>query len=117
MIRDDLPQRIRLAVPTKDVGGMETTVSDVFGRAKTFTIIDINGKEIEKVKVIRNSATTFKQGAGPIAVKTLTDEGVNAVVATEFGPGVSTLLELLNVTMVKVKRGISVADTVQQILK
>lgn len=117
MTGEDLLQKIRLAVPTKEDGGMEAVVSDVFGRAKTFTIIDIKGKEVEKVGVIQNSAASYEHGAGPIAVKTLNDEGVNTVVATEFGPGVSTLLTYFNVAMVKVKRGISVADAIKNVLE
>lgn len=106
-----------VAVPTKGSKGMVDTVSDMLGRAKTFTIIDIEGKIIEKVEVIPNPAASYEQGAGPVAVKTLIDKGVTAVVAGEFGPGVSTLLEQFNITMVKVKRGTTVAEAIQQFLE
>ena len=110
-------QEIRLAIPTKGDGGMEDVVSDVFGRAKVFTIIDIVGKKVGNVEVVQNPAASYKHGAGPIVVKTLTDKGVNMVVAGEFGPGVSTLLEQFNVSMVEVKRGTGVADAIKQFLK
>jgi predicted Fe-Mo cluster-binding NifX family protein len=99
-----------VAVPTKGSKGIVDMVSDMLGRAKTFTIVDIDGETIEKVEVIPNPAASYEQGAGPVAVKILIDKGVTTVVAGEFGPGVSTLLKQFNVTMVKVKRGIPVAE-------
>ena len=110
-------REIRVAIPTRGSGGMDDVVSDVFGRAPTFTIIDIEGKEVKRVKVVKNPATSYQHGAGPIAVKTLADQDVKAVVAGEFGPGVTTLLDHFNVTKVEVKRGTHVPDAIQQFLK
>lgn len=110
-------RKIKLAIPTKKRGGMKDTVSDVFGRAKTFTIIDVEGKEVTKVEVIQNSAASYKQGAGPIAVKTLTDLGVNTVIASEFGPGVTTMLEHFNITKVEVNRGTQVVEAIKELLE
>jgi predicted Fe-Mo cluster-binding NifX family protein len=32
---------LRIAIPTKRQGGLEDVVSDVFGRANTFTILEV----------------------------------------------------------------------------
>jgi predicted Fe-Mo cluster-binding NifX family protein len=117
VIRGELLPEIKLAIPTKEGGGIDDVVSDVFGRAKTFTILDIEGKEVKKVEVIQNPATSYKHGAGPIAVKTLIDMKVNTVVAGEFGPGVSTLLEQFNMEKVEVKRGTRVTEAIKQFLE
>ena len=117
MSRGELLPEIKLAVPTREGGGIEDVVSDVFGRAKTFTIVDIEGKEVKKVEVIQNPAASYKHGAGPIAVKTLIDMRVNTVVAGEFGPGVSTLLEQFNMEKVEVQRGTRVAEAIKQFLE
>jgi predicted Fe-Mo cluster-binding NifX family protein len=109
-------QKRKVAVPTNGERGMEDIVSDVFGRAKAFTLIEIDGKTIKKVEVIPNPAGSYKHGAGPIVVKTLTDLGVNIVIAGEFGPGVSTLLEHFNVAKVEVKPGTRVAEAVNKVL-
>ena len=109
--------KIRLAIPTQKQGGLEDVVSDVFGRAKTFSIIDIEDKKMEKVEVVENPAASYKHGAGPIAVKTLIDKGVHTVLAAEFGPGVATLLDQFHVVMVEVKRGTRVIEVVKQFLK
>ena len=110
-------QEIKLAVPTRGSEGIEDVVSEVFGRAKTFTIIDIDGKEVKKVEVLQNPAAAYKHGSGPIAVKMLIDMGVNTVIAGEFGPGVSTLLEQFNVARVEVKRNTRVSEAIQAFLE
>ena len=69
------------------------------------------------MEVIQNPAASYKHGAGPIAVKTLIDMRVNTVVAGEFGPGVSTLLEQFNIEKVEVKRGTRVAEAIKQFLE
>jgi predicted Fe-Mo cluster-binding NifX family protein len=107
----------KIAIPTKGDEGIKDTVSDVFGRAKAFTIIDIKGKKVEKVKVIQSPAESYKHGAGPIVVKTLMDFGVNTVIAGEFGIGISTLLEHFNIAKVEVKPGTSVAEAIKQFLE
>jgi predicted Fe-Mo cluster-binding NifX family protein len=117
MNRGKLGREIRVAVPTKEEGGVDDVVADVFGRAKTFTIVDIEGKAVTKVEVIQNPAASYKHGAGPIAVKMLIDRGVNTVVAGEFGPGVSTLLEQFNVGKTEVKRGTRVAEAIKPFIE
>lgn len=116
MMKGELLRKIRLAIPTKESSGIEDVVSEVFGRTKTFTIIDIEGKEVNNLEVIQNPAASYKHGAGPIAVKTLTDNDVNMVVASEFGPGVSTLLKQFGVAKVEVKPGTRVAEAIKQFL-
>ena len=107
----------RIAIPTKGKRGMEDVVSDVFGRANSFTIIDIAEKKVQNVEVIQNPAASYPHGAGPIVVKLLADKSVNTVVAGEFGPGVSTLLGQFNVTMIEVKRGKHLTEVLNQFLK
>jgi len=107
---------IKLAVPTDGEKGIEETVSDVFGRAKTFTIVKISDGSVNNVEVIENPAVSYKQGAGPIAVKMLVDLGVTVVAAREFGPGASALLEQHNVRKVAVEPGIIVGQIVKDVL-
>jgi len=110
-----LLKEIKVAVPTKGGGGLEDVISDIFGRSKTFTIIDMEGEEVGRVEVIQNPAASYKHGAGPIVVKMLVDSGVNVVLAGELGPGSSALLEQHNVTMIKVEPGISVSEAIRKV--
>jgi len=108
--------KFRIAVATKADGGLEDVVSDVFGRAKTFTIVDVDKGIIENVKVLQNPAISYKHGAGPIVVKMLVDSGVNVVVAADLGPGALSLIEQHNMAKIAVKPGTSVEKSVKDTL-
>ena len=106
----------RIAVATKGREGLGDIVSEVFGRASTFTIVNVDNEEIKDVKIMENPAVSYKHGAGPIVVKMLIDTGVNLVLATELGPGASTLLQQHNITTIPVKSGTSVEKSLRKTL-
>jgi predicted Fe-Mo cluster-binding NifX family protein len=109
--------KLRVAVATNGKDGLEDVVSNVFGRAKTFTIIDAENEKITGVKILENSAATYHHGAGPIAVKMLIDEGVKVVLANELGLGASELLKQHNVKVVPVKPGMNVETATKKALQ
>jgi len=109
-------EKLKIAIPTKGQGGLEDVVSNVFGRANTFTIVDIQNNAIKNVRVLENPAVSYEHGAGPIVVKMLIDSGVNMVIAAEFGPGVSTLLDQHKVTKITVQAGSSVSESLKNAL-
>ena len=106
----------RIAVPTKGQGGLEDVVSKVFGRANIFTVVDVEKGVVKNVKVLKNPAVSYQHGAGPIVVKMLIDDGVNTVVAAEFGPGVLSLLDQHKVTRITVPAGTTVAQSIKELL-
>ena len=108
---------MKIAIPTKGDKGLEDLVSDVFGRAKTFTILDIQSGSIANVEVVKNPAANYKHGAGPIVVKMLTEMNVTAVAARELGVGASTLLEMNKIKRIEVKANIPVKEALENILK
>jgi len=65
---------LRLAIATNGKDGLEDVVSNVFGRAKTFTIIDAEDQNITDVHILENSAVSYHHGAGPITVKMLIEK-------------------------------------------
>jgi len=109
--------KVKIAIPIKGDEGLEDLVSDVFGRSRKFAILEVADGSIVNVEVIENPAASYKHGAGPIVVKMLTDIGVKAVAAREFGLGVSTLLEQNGIKKFNVKAGIPVKEAVQKILE
>ncbi len=109
--------KIKLAIPTEGDRGVEDVVSGVFGRAKTFTIVEVSDGSIGDVKVVENPAVSYKHGAGPIVVKMLVDMGVDVVTAREFGPGASALLEQHKIKTLKMKTPISVTEAIEDLLK
>lgn len=109
--------KLRLAIATKDKKGLDDTISDVFGRAKIFTLLDVEGDQITNIKFLENSAANFHHGAGPIAVKMLVDNKVNRVIANQLGFGASELLKQHNIKLSPMEPGTKVADAIRQALK
>ena len=110
-------KNIKVAIPTNGKKGMKDTVSEVLGKAKTFTIITIKENAVDNVEVLENPASSYKHGAGPIVIKMLIDKGVNMITAREFGPGVYTLLDQHDVKMLEVKSGITVTEAINESMK
>ena len=100
---------LKVAVATKGSKGLKDEVSYEFGRAQTFTVIDLEDDQAKNVKVVDNPAVSYEHGAGPIVVKMLADMNVEVVVAGEFGPGVSIFLKDKNIRATKVKAGTNVS--------
>jgi predicted Fe-Mo cluster-binding NifX family protein len=108
--------RIKIAIPTKEDKGLEDSVSDVFGKAQNFVVIEVKNGSIIEAKVVKNPAANYKHGSGPIAVKMLTDMKVDVVAGREFGLGVSTLLEQNKIEKIKVRTEIPVKEAVKKFL-
>jgi predicted Fe-Mo cluster-binding NifX family protein len=109
--------KMKLAIPTNGKKGLEDTVSNVFGKAKTFTILEVKNRIVGNVDVAMNPAASYKHGAGPIVVMMLVDKGVNAVAARELGLGAVTLLEHNGIRRFKVEAGVPVRVAVQKLLE
>jgi predicted Fe-Mo cluster-binding NifX family protein len=97
-----------LAIPTNGEAGLKDFVSDVFGKSSTFTIMNIEDKQIKDIKILENPGKSYEHGAGPIAVKMLVDRGVNTIIAGKLGIGASSLLEHHNIKKISTNTGISV---------
>lgn len=107
---------MRIAVPTKSHDGLGDVVSEVFGKAKTFTIVDAEDGEVKNVQVVDNPASSYEYGSGPVAVKTLADLKVNLVLTAELGPGALGLLKHHNIREASVKPNTKVADSIKEAL-
>lgn len=109
--------KLKLAVATNGSDGLKDEVSKVFGRAKTFTIVNTKDGNVTSTKTLTNTAVSYHHGAGPIAVKMLVDEDVNIVLANELGFGASELLKQHNITFVQAKPGTNVEDAIKKALQ
>jgi predicted Fe-Mo cluster-binding NifX family protein len=106
--------KIRIAVATNGREGLDDIVSNVFGRARTFTIVDVEDEKIIGVSVLDNPALSYVHGAGPIAIKTLIDNGVKVVIASELGIGASDILKQHNITYIQAKPGANVRQVTKK---
>jgi len=107
----------RIAVATDGKDGLDDVVSIVFGRAKTFTIIDVDNEEIISIRVQDNPALSYAHGAGPIAIKTLIDDGVEVVIANELGVGASEILKQHDITCIRAKPSTKVGEALKTTLR
>jgi len=97
-------------------GGLDDTVSPVFGRSPTFTIVDVEGKKIKNSSVIQNQYAGAMGGAGIQAAQTVINQGAKAVIAGNYGPNASMVFNQAGVEMVSAQ-GISVRDAVSKYLE
>jgi len=92
-------------------GGLDDTVSPVFGRCATFTIVHATEKRIEDTKIIQNLYAGGTGGVGIQVAQLAVNEKVNAVIAGTFGPNAASVLAQAGIEMVPVG-GIAVKDAV-----
>jgi len=110
-------KNLKIGIATLGEEGLKDKVSETFGRANTYTIIDIKDGKITTIKILHNPAISYEYGAGPIVAKMLIDEGVQLVVAGEIGPGVSSILKHHNIKKMVFKAGSSVSEVLEYVLK
>ena len=104
---------MRVAVLT-DNGGLQDRVSYHFGRAKTITLVELDG-EIKSAEVIQNPHGAGR-GGGRAVSEALARRGVSVVIVGSIGPG--ALSHLLGYG-IKVYRavGMSVSDALRSLIE
>lgn len=108
--------KFRIAVVTVGYAGLNDIVSPVFGKAKTFTVINLENGKIKNARTIDNPAAAYEQGSGPIASKTLAELKVDMVITSQLGPGASKLLEYHKIDTLIVDHNITVAEAISKAL-
>jgi len=96
-------------------GGLEDDVSPVFGRCQTFTIIEAEGNEIKNVEVVPNQFASAVHGAGIQTGQWVVSQGAKAVIAGNFGPNVTAILQQAGVEMITAQG--KVKDVVERYLR
>lgn len=81
-------------------GGLDDTVSPVFGRCQTFTFVEVKGEEIKDTNVIQNQYAGGVSGVGIQAGQFIVQQGATAAIAGNFGPNVSAVLSQAGVEMI-----------------
>ena len=106
---------MRIAIPTNG-GGVEDTVAPVFARAPAFLIVDVdeNGN-ITSSKIIQNGAAMAGGGAGPMAVQTLINEGVEAIIAPQVGPNALGAIQAAGIRLYQVAPGTPVEEAIKAV--
>ena len=101
-----------LAIPTRDRKGLDDVLSDVFARSKFFTLVRMN-REVDVVKIVENPYSELKYGVGPLVLKMLKDEGVEAIIVPEIGEGLKQLAEEFGIEIFYSNAGAKVAKALE----
>jgi len=106
---------MRIAIPTNG-GGRNDTVAPVFARAPAFLIVDVdeNGNIVNE-KVIQNPAMSAGGGAGPLAVQTLINEGVEAIIAPQVGPNALGAIQASGIKLYQVAPRTPVEEAIKAV--
>ncbi len=94
---------VRIAFATNR-GGLDDTLADRFGRAPTFTIVEVDTDtgEVKKVEVVENPGYRAGSGAGVKAAQTLGDHGVKVYVGPTPGPNAAAALQYLGIKVIAI---------------
>ena len=86
---------------TTQKGGLNDTVTSVFGRAATITIIDIDEstRSIRNTKVVSNPGANLGGGAGIETAQFIVAQGVNAVISGDYGVNSGGILAQAGIKM------------------
>ncbi len=107
--------RLKIALACRSKKGLSSQLSDVFARSAYFTLVKLEGCEPREVEVIENPYLSLKHGIGPLICVMLKKEGVEAVVAGDFGPTVKQLLRELDIRPVRVRAGLKVSEAIKEV--
>ncbi|WP_209478263.1 NifB/NifX family molybdenum-iron cluster-binding protein [Thermococcus stetteri] len=106
---------MRIIVSTV-TGGLDDRVNPAFGRTPTFTIVDVENGEIVNVQVVPNPGYSQPRGAGVTAAQFAIDQGADVVIAGQFGPNSSGVLQAAGIRMVSAPATMTVREAVEAFL-
>jgi len=96
---------MKIAVPVIGTQGLDAPVSEHFGRAPAFTIVDMS-----TMKVVPNSGEHF--GGVKVAPEILAEEGVEVVLCSGLGPKAINMFEQFGIEVYVGASG-TVRDTIR----
>lgn len=105
---------MRVAFLSEEDKGMNSIVSNRFGRARYLIIVDLEDGDVKDIRAEINPGSEAKSGAGVKAVQKLIDEGVDAVVAGAFGPNSTAALEEMGIKHVEMS-GITIEEALRRL--
>jgi predicted Fe-Mo cluster-binding NifX family protein len=107
---------MKIIVATDGEGGLDAVVATDFGRAGTFTSVEVEGGAIVTVEAVVNDACRVAQGAGMAAAEQVMREDADVVVAGHFGPHAEEMLGEEGIIIVLMPK-VTARDAVERYLK
>lgn len=104
----------KIAISTV-AGGLEDTICPTFGRCATFTVVEVEEKEIKKTETIPNPGAQMGMGAGISAAQAVINAGATTVISGNLGPNALNVIVQAGIKAYT-SMGMSVKDAVQAYL-
>lgn len=106
---------MKIAV-TSESEGLDSNISNFFGRCPYFIIVEINEDNIKGNRSVRNSAMNQRGGAGISAAQIVGDNNVEAVISGNVGPRAFDVLSQLGIEVYQAVPG-SVKENVEKFIE
>ncbi len=106
---------MRIIVSTEK-GGLNDRVNQAFGRAPTFTLVDVENDQIASVQVVVNPGYSQSRGAGVTAAQFCIDRGVEVVISGHFGPNSAAVLQAAGIKLISAPPTLTVEEAVRAFL-
>ena len=81
---------MRIAVSSSSDVGLDSPVDPRFGRCAFYTFIEVEDGKIINVQSLPNTALSAPHGAGVQATQMIVNNGVNAIITGNLGPGLES---------------------------
>ena len=104
---------MRIAASTTK-GGLDDRITDIFGRAESFTIVDVKDGKINGFEVVKNENTSAS-GAGIAASQLMVDKDVDVVLTGMLGPNAYNVLTAVGIKVYKAA-GMKVDEAINKLL-
>lgn len=105
---------MKIAASTNN-GGMDDTVTEMFGRTGSFTVVEVEGNETGSVEVIQHTGARGG-GAGIVAAQTLVDKGVDILLTGRVGPNAMQALSSSKIRIYQAS-GMKVEEAVKKLMQ
>ncbi len=105
---------MKIAATTRN-GGLQDVIVPQFGRAPTFTIVELKDGEIRAIEVIDNPAAEQLSGAGVAAAQLMVDRDVQVVLTGNIGPKAMSVLKAAKIKMYAAD-GMTVQDAIKKLM-
>jgi predicted Fe-Mo cluster-binding NifX family protein len=104
-----------MKVAIASTGKNRTSLIDSrFGRCQYFQIVDLD--QPEEIKVFDNPGKSAQRGAGVVAGQFVADQGVEIIIAGNFGPNAVQVLESAGIKLVQRPVNLTVDQAVKELI-
>ncbi|MHA1268293.1 MAG: cation diffusion facilitator family transporter [Candidatus Helarchaeota archaeon] len=84
-VKPSIASRIRLVIPIDEANGLQSKISDHFGRAKNFLTCIVDNGQIKEYTIIKNPFNEKKVRAGLASIKLLLKKGIDVIISKHLG--------------------------------